>query len=117
MEVLTAYVRQHARQLPSWERGGQEGGEEAPVEKIWRGAPDIQAIMTVIRRRTHSFNHGEPEGLDLRETNLTGANLEGTNLVQAQLETARGDGYTRLPSDLNTPAHWGVKTGEQSEED
>src|SRR5215218_6330267 len=59
MEVLTAYVRQHARWLP-WEL--QEGAVEAAVEKKSKGdsreeaelaevrthGPDIQAIMTVL---------------------------------------------------------------------
>src|SRR5829696_678972 len=72
MEVLTAYVRQHA---PLRAIEGQEGeedsggsrGESKPTAVSAR-APDIQAIMTVLRRRTRSFGHGEPEFLDLHET-------------------------------------------------
>jgi hypothetical protein len=126
MEVLTAYVRQHAYWV-------SEEARPAPVT--------IQATMTVLRRRTRSFRHGEPEPLDLRETrlaeaNLQGANLHGTNLQGANLqganlrsanlsgailtqeqleETMSGDENTRLPSHLKPPAHWGVKTDEQSE--
>jgi hypothetical protein len=33
------------------------------------------------------------------------------------LEPATGDENTRLPADLNPPAHWGVKTDEQAKED
>jgi hypothetical protein len=87
MEVLTAYVRQHAR------RRSKQGQE---VRRL--PGPDIQAIMTVLRRRTRSSGHGEPgygelERLDLRETNLAGtplvrANLESAILAGASLEVA-----------------------------
>jgi len=97
MEVLTAYVRQHASRRPE---PGQEGAEDTAEEKkedsgdsreasepteVPAPTPDIQAIMTVIRRRTDSLVHGEPEPLDLRETNLRGANLSGANLRGANL--------------------------------
>jgi hypothetical protein len=66
MEVLTAYVRQHAplrpeeaqqveedaavEKKPEEDSRGESGTAEAPVP-----AADIQAIITVIRRRTRSF--------------------------------------------------------------
>jgi hypothetical protein len=151
MEILTAYVRQHAYWLGEvvWEGAkgdgepsyGAEGHSDAPLESE---SPDVtspasvtvQAVMTVLRRRTRSFRHGEPEPLDLRgtrlvETNLQGANLHRANLQGANLrsvnlsgailtqeqleETRSGDENTRLPSHLKPPAHWGVKTDEQSE--
>jgi Pentapeptide repeats (8 copies) len=101
MEVLTAYVRQHAPWQPE---EGQQGVEDATTEKPEadsgdsRGEseptedpapdPDIQAIMTVLRRRTRYYGHGEPEPLDLQETNLSGANLSGANLTEASLSGA-----------------------------
>jgi hypothetical protein len=100
MEVLTAYVRQHApRGLPE---EGQDSTEEAAVEKkaedgsseesrsteLPAPTPDIQAIMTVIRRRTRSYGHGEPEPLDLHATNLLSANLRGADLSKANLSGA-----------------------------
>jgi hypothetical protein len=55
-------------------------------------------------------------GADLIEAKLSGANLSGADLTQKQLEETRsGDENTRLPSHLKPPAHWGVKTDEQSE--
>jgi hypothetical protein len=33
------------------------------------------------------------------------------------LEPATGDEDTRLPAELNPPAHWGVKSAEQAKED
>jgi uncharacterized protein YjbI with pentapeptide repeats len=144
MEVLTAYVRQHAH----WSPGeGQEGTEVAAEknakedsngESDGSGAPevdstgdpeipgvppldpDIQAIMTVLRRRTRSLGHGEPEPLDLHETNLREAvlrkailreaNLQGANLQVADLSEANLQGAdlseanlqgTNLPWDLS----------------
>jgi Pentapeptide repeats (8 copies) len=84
--------------------------------------PDIQAVMTILRRRKRSLWHGEPEPLYLPEVNLSGAilsgailseailvgaNLSGTNLsgvqylTQEQLEQAEGgDDNTQLPPHL-----------------
>src|SRR5215204_7450809 len=87
MEILTAYVRQNAP-LPE---AGQELTEDATDEqRAMEGSggvsetiepsapnPDIQAIMTILRRRKRYYGHGEPEPLDLRETNLSGADLSG----------------------------------------
>jgi uncharacterized protein YjbI with pentapeptide repeats len=57
-------------------------------------------------------------GANLLGANLQGANLQGaTGLSQEQLGKAVGNKGTRLPRNLKTPAHWGVKTAEQIEED
>lgn len=46
-------------------------------------------------------------GTDLRGADLSGADLTGCIfLTQAQLDTARGDGQTKLPASLSRPAHW-----------
>jgi hypothetical protein len=136
MEILTAYVRQNAP-LPS--QAGQERTEDTTDEqRAMEGSRDIQAIMTILRRRKRYYRHGESEPLELRETNLPGANLNEANLsgallagaelsgadlseakrlTQEQLEQAQGDEDTQLPSHLTTPTHWGEKTDEQPEED
>jgi hypothetical protein len=111
MEVLTAYVRRHARWLLE---EGQEGTEDAAVEKkteedstgesetteVAALTPDIQAILTVIRRRTRSLDHEEPESLDLHETNLREANLREANLVGAHFEVANLTGAHLTGADL-----------------
>ncbi|GAA3112977.1 pentapeptide repeat-containing protein [Streptosporangium carneum] len=46
-------------------------------------------------------------GADLRDADLRGADLtESIFLIQSQLDAARGDDRTRLPSPLTRPAHW-----------
>ncbi|MEV0961681.1 pentapeptide repeat-containing protein [Streptomyces sp. NPDC049910] len=46
-------------------------------------------------------------GADLRDTDLSGADLTGSIfLTQPQLQQARGDAATRLPSGLRRPTHW-----------
>lgn len=74
MEVLTAYVRQHA----SWVEGSQ-----AIMVK-----PDIQAILTVLGRRKFSYGQGESQRLDLSATDLRGAALTGANLTGMILNLA-----------------------------
>jgi Pentapeptide repeats (8 copies) len=100
MEVLIAYVRQHAPWRPeetqqveedaATEKKSEEdsSGESEPSEVHPAPAPDIQAIMTVIRRRTRSYRQGEPEPLDLTETNLSGADFSGAHLWLANLSGA-----------------------------
>jgi hypothetical protein len=133
MEILTAYVRQNAPLPPE---AGQERTQDATDEQRAmegpRGKsettepsapdPDIQAIMTIFRRRKRYYMHEEPEPLDLSQTNLSGANLSeanltgaglsGANLIQEQLDQAEGDENTKLPSFLKPPEHWSRKTDE-----
>ncbi|MEV4918264.1 pentapeptide repeat-containing protein [Streptomyces tirandamycinicus] len=46
-------------------------------------------------------------GADLRDADLSGADLTGSIfLTQPQLQQARGDAATRLPSGLCRPTHW-----------
>lgn len=46
-------------------------------------------------------------GADLRDANLSGANLTGSIfLTQAQVNSAKGDRDTKLPSSLRIPDHW-----------
>jgi hypothetical protein len=78
MEVLTAYVREHA----PWKDTPQS--EPKP-------AADIQAILTVLGRRR--YGQDEKQRLDLQDTdlrnvNLLGAHLEGAILMRAHLEDA-----------------------------
>ncbi len=105
MEVFSTYVRTHAPRMP-----------EKEDESAGSPKPDIQALLTVIGRR--SVYHKEVEygpidlhatdlsGANLLEADLSGANLSGANLsnaialTQVQLEDAIVDASTKLPSYL-----------------
>jgi uncharacterized protein YjbI with pentapeptide repeats len=60
---------------------------------------------------------------DLADANLSGANLlaadlrRAKNLTQEQINLAYGDEHTKLPDDLQRPAHWSKGDEEASEED
>jgi uncharacterized protein YjbI with pentapeptide repeats len=76
MEVLTAFVRDNAAWNPQAAR--TNGVPGAPV----RPGADIQAVLAVLgRRRPPPHSSGQEKRLlDLRETDLRGANLSGSRL-------------------------------------
>lgn len=59
MEILTAYVRKNS---PNTDIKNKDAHGNLDPKKI---SFDIQAILTVIRRRNNSFNNGESNSLDL----------------------------------------------------
>ena len=76
--------------------------------------------------RTSVYSRRFFHGADLDEATLTGTRLRGANLsranlsgaehlTQEELEEAFGDEHTQLPAGLKLPAHWGVKTDQQTE--
>lgn len=81
MEVLTAYVRAKA---PRKDNGGlidsDSKGEYADQLET-----DIQAVLTIIGRRTASFENGEVNRLNLRNVRLQNARLQKANLAGADL--------------------------------
>jgi hypothetical protein len=98
MEVLTACVRENT---PRKERQASKQEASSPSETqptasntpLPLPAADIQAVLTVLGRRTRTFNHGESQrldltGADLRRAFLRGAHLEGADLAEARLERA-----------------------------
>jgi hypothetical protein len=86
MEVLTALVREQApaKTMPPDKTSGERETKESPHE--WKPSPDIQPILAVIGRRTRTFGKGETQPLDLSNTHLRGAHLEGTQLQNANLQ-------------------------------
>jgi hypothetical protein len=105
MEILTAYVRENAA------RTHEVMGP--PGEPLTRTRADIQAILTVIGRRNTS-PEWPPRSvkiqehlffdvfhiLDLRNTELGGADLRGANLHGADLSGARLSGADLVGADL-----------------
>jgi len=81
MEVLTAYVRENA----AWSDDRYIPSESVPL------ATDIQAVLTVLNRRTREWDKGRSLDLqrtDLRQAHLEGVHLEGANLFAVHLEGA-----------------------------
>jgi Pentapeptide repeats (8 copies) len=97
MEVLTAYIRENApaeRMVPARVKKG---------EKSLKLATDIQAVLTVLGRRTP--RRGEVP-LNLAETNLQGANLGGLNLQGAILWDVNLQGAHLAETDLQGAILW-----------
>ncbi|TLY24243.1 MAG: pentapeptide repeat-containing protein [Nitrospirae bacterium] len=84
MEVLTAYVREHA----PWKED-QKVGEEQLAPRL---TADVQAILTVLGRRSRAYQNGEHQRLDLRETDLRRADLSGAHLEGAILSGVHLEG-------------------------
>lgn len=116
MEVLTAYLREHAR----WSQRKEQDQDQAIEFDLWdylielRPAIDVQAVLTVLGRREKGMRNQEGEDhrldlsrADLRGANLVGAHLEGAkHLTQEQINSAQGDALTKLPEGLERPARW-----------
>lgn len=88
MEILTACVRENA----PWK--GEQPSQEVVLPKL---ATDIQAILTVLGRRTRIYRKGEEyplnlTGTDLRGADLSRAHLEGALFIGAHLEKANLSG-------------------------
>jgi hypothetical protein len=81
MEVLCAYLR---------ERAAWDAGHAQPP----RLPTDVQAVLTVLGRRTLAHEEQTPFRLDLRRTDLRGADLNGVNLDRAQLFEAHLEAAT-----------------------
>jgi hypothetical protein len=113
MEVLTAYVREHA----SWKKESSPSPQDLPqdseepaseednsqqrdLQSRPRLDTDIQAILTVIGRRTRRYGQGEDQRLDLRGTDLRGANLIGAHLERAILSDAHLEGADLIGAHL-----------------
>jgi uncharacterized protein YjbI with pentapeptide repeats len=105
IEILTAYVRGQS----AWTQEKENNKEFAEANPTWDEPDsslkvDIQAVLTVLGRRRHSYRNREEHPLDLQATDLRGADLrgakmqgvllsythlEGANLDDAHLEGAK----------------------------
>lgn len=96
MEILTAYVRQNAPWHESAAPPGGAEGEAPPAAEMPELRKDIQAILTVLGRRTReheetsaSSSAETPFRLDLRSTDLRQASLKKAHLAGANLQIGR----------------------------
>ncbi|WTT99361.1 pentapeptide repeat-containing protein [Kitasatospora sp. NBC_00070] len=72
-----------------------------------RGANLRGAYLIAADLKRADLREADLIGVDFRDADLTGADLTGALfLTQAQLNAARGDASTRLPSGLRKPGHW-----------
>jgi uncharacterized protein YjbI with pentapeptide repeats len=92
MEVLTAYVRENAK----FEESTDENGG-SPASRV---STDVQAILTVLGRRSAAQRDFEKAPLDLSSTNLSGANLSGANLSRGNLWGAYLSGANLFEANL-----------------
>ncbi|WP_229388317.1 hypothetical protein [Methanosarcina sp. DH2] len=74
MEILTAYVRKNS------------SIEDQKVKELGKVQFDIQAILSVIKKRNKPDDFIEPYGLDLQDTYLCKANISGALLQGANLQ-------------------------------
>jgi uncharacterized protein YjbI with pentapeptide repeats len=66
------------------------------------------ALLIGADLRGADLRHADLIGADFRTADLRGADLTGALfLIQSQLDAARGDATTTLPSALTRPEHWG----------
>jgi hypothetical protein len=93
MEILTTYVRYNA----AW----NHLSEENKSQNDFAPPPDIQAIMTVLGRRTRTYQQGEDHSLELMLTNLRNAKLINAHLEGAILAWAHLEGANLLGAHLN----------------
>jgi hypothetical protein len=110
IEILTGYVRSRAARDLRKER--QDGsGVFAAGRELFNPPTDVQAVLSVLRRRSRSYRNGEEFPIDLSatdlrgtyitETNLDGAHLFATNLSDAYLTHTRLRGAMLAHANLN----------------
>jgi hypothetical protein len=77
-----------------------------------RGANLRSALLIGADLTSADLRAADLIGADLRDAELSGADLSGgLFLTQAQVDAARGDERTVLPSILGRPSHWAIPSG------
>jgi len=72
-----------------------------------RGANLRGAYLIAADLRSADLRMADLIGADLRDADVRGADLSGSIfLTQAQINSAKGNAATKLPSLLNQPSHW-----------
>lgn len=84
MEVLTAYVRRYVRDDPA--------PDSANMQPELKSRADVQAVLSVIGRRSAEQRACEIKSLDLSNGDLRGADLAVAQLARAMLVAANLNG-------------------------
>lgn len=111
LEQVSERLRSEVRERPADRRGADL------IEAKLRGA-DLRAAglrgayLLGADLRGADLHRADLLGADLRVADLRGASLDGSLFVtQPQLEAARGDAATAIPSSLARPEHWTSSAG------
>ena len=101
-ELVRAEVRSEKKQL----RGADLIGANLAGADL-RGA-SLRGSYLIGADLSHAdLRMADLTGADLRGANIKGADLTGSIfLVQSQMDSAKGDIETRLPTSLTHPSHW-----------
>jgi pentapeptide repeat protein len=104
-EVLSAYIRTHSPWPPS--QPGQPDAHEPidDVPSLRTRAPDVQAAITVLSRRSLAPDRSQP--LDLRRVDLRRIPFEGLQLVRVDFGNAHLE-RAHLPNADLKAAHFGA---------
>lgn len=112
-----AALLREASELVRVDKAGRRAAAHSPGPDLFgaqlhgtdlRGASLRGAFLIAADLSDADLRHADLIGADLRDADLSGADLRGALfLTDPQLEAARGDRSTRLPSARTRPAHWG----------
>jgi uncharacterized protein YjbI with pentapeptide repeats len=103
---VSATVRRRAGYAGADHRGADLAGKDLRDADL-AGASLRGALLIGADLRGTDLSFADLAGADLRGANLGGADLESSLFTsQPQVDSARGDARTRLPSRLSRPQHW-----------
>lgn len=106
LETVSAATRAEVRRGKADRRGADLAGARLHAADL-SGISLRGALLIAADLRDADLRGADLLGADLRNADLSGADLFGVlYLTQAQLNAARGDARTRIPSALVRPAHW-----------
>jgi uncharacterized protein YjbI with pentapeptide repeats len=123
VERIRAEVRQTLIEVSEEARGGYTAGAEADISQDLHPSADLVgrdlrsiclcgADLRGDEVGAADLRRGDLAGVDLLGADLRDARLEGADLsnalflTQLQIDAARGDGATVLPTALKRPQHW-----------
>jgi uncharacterized protein YjbI with pentapeptide repeats len=105
-EFVRAKVKKDNKQSSKLKKGIDLIGANVSGRDL-RGSNFRGAFLIATNLRKSDLRMSDFIGADLRDADLRGANLQGSVfLTQAQVNAAKGDKHTKLPSSLNIPQHW-----------
>ena len=97
------------------QRAGHAGADHRAADMVGKNLRDVDltgaslrgALLIGADLRGADLSFADLAGADLRGAKLGGADLESSLFTsQPQVDSARGDATTRLPSRLSRPRHW-----------